>query len=126
MAAKLKFEHHKEPLLPRHLFARRVLQFTAISFGLMLISLAVGICGYHYFESMPWIDALLNASMIMGGMGPVESLHTARGKLFASFYAIYCGGILLIAIGIFLAPVFHRVLHRFHLDLESSDDDESS
>jgi len=123
MNVRLKFEHHREPLLPRKRFAWRVIRFTTISLGLMLTSLAVGIYGYHHFESLSWIDAPLNAAMIMGGMGPVDQLRTTAGKLFASFYALYCGAVLLIAIGIFVAPIFHRVLHRFHLDLESGDQD---
>jgi len=68
---------------------------------------------------MHWLDALLNASMILGGMGPVDALHTAGGKLFASIYAIYCGAVLLIAIGIIMAPAAHRLLHIFHLDSDS-------
>ena len=123
MAKRFLFEHHKEPLLPPELFARRVVRFAAISVGLLLFSLILGICGYRYFENLSWIDAILNASMIMGGMGPVNQLQTTGGKLFASFYAIYCGAILLISIGIFMAPIVHRVLHRFHLDLASKDDD---
>ena len=123
MANHYKFERLKEPLLPQQLFARRVVRFTAISVGLLLFSLILGICGYRYLENLSWIDALLNASMIMGGMGPVNALQTTGGKLFASFYAIYCGAILLISIGIFMAPIVHRVLHRFHLDLDSKDDD---
>jgi predicted membrane-bound spermidine synthase len=118
MATRLWFEHHGEPLLPMKLFAKRVFRFSAISTGIMLFSLGFGIFGYRYFENQAWIDALLNASMIMGGMGPVSQLHTISGKLFASFYALYCGAILLISIGIFLAPIVHRILHRFHLDIE--------
>jgi hypothetical protein len=124
MDVKLYFEHHKEPLLPKRLFARRVLRFTAASLGLLALSLLIGIWSYHYLENLSWIDAFLNASMIMGGMGPVAELHTTAGKLFASFYALYCGAILLIAIGIFLAPIFHRLMHRFHLDLESMKNDD--
>lgn len=119
MDVDLEFEHLKQPLLPREKFARRVFAFTVVGSGLILISLVGGICGYHYFENLHWIDALLNASMIMGGMGPVSELHTNAGKIFASFYALYCGAVLLIAIGIIMAPVLHRFLHRFHLDMES-------
>lgn len=71
--------------------------------------------GYHFLESLSWIDALLNASMILGGMGPVTPLQTNAGKIFASFYAIYSGVILLASVGVLAAPIFHRFLHRFHL-----------
>jgi hypothetical protein len=83
-------------------------------------SLAVGVVGYHVFEGLSWIDALLNASMILGGMGPVNAIHTTAGKLFASFYAIYSGLIFLVVAGVLLAPVIHRFLHRFHLETENS------
>jgi hypothetical protein len=123
MDTRFMFEHKRQPLLSAKLFAKRVFRFTAISLGLMAFSLLMGICGYRYFENLSWIDALLNASMIMGGMGPVAVLRSTGGKLFASFYAIYCGAILLISIGVFLAPIVHRLMHRFHLDLESGDND---
>ena len=71
--------------------------------------------GYHFLESLSWIDALLNASMILGGMGPVTPLQTNAGKIFASFYSIYSGVILLASVGVLAAPIFHRFLHRFHL-----------
>ena len=82
---------------------------------LLLVSLAIGMLGYHFFENLSWIDSLLNASMILGGMGPVSPLQTNAGKIFASFYAIYSGVILLASVGILIAPIFHRFLHRFHL-----------
>ena len=85
----------------------------------MLLS-AAGVVGYHYFEDLPWIDSLLNASMILGGMGPVNALQTNAGKIFASFYALYSGIILLASVGILITPVFHRFLHRFHLELEDT------
>jgi len=72
--------------------------------------------GYHYFEGMEWIDAFANASMILSGMGPLNPLQTSAGKLFAGFYALYSGLALIVAVGILLAPVVHRVLHRFHLE----------
>ena len=71
--------------------------------------------GYHYFENLSWIDSLLNASMILGGMGPVDPMNTNAGKIFASFYAIYSGVILLASVGILIGPIFHRFLHHFHL-----------
>lgn len=79
-------------------------------------SLALGVAGYHYTENMVWIDALLNAAMILGGMGPVDILHTDGGKIFASFYALYSCFVVLGLTGIFLVPLMHRVLKRFHSD----------
>jgi len=72
--------------------------------------------GYHVFEGLPWIDSFLNAAMIMGGMGPVNQLHSDAGKIFAGIYALYCGMVLLIAVAIFAAPIFHRFLHHFHME----------
>lgn len=82
----------------------------------MIIALGIGIFGYHWFEGMPWIDATLNASMILGGMGPVSPLNTAGGKLFASAYALFSGVIFIGIMGLILAPFIHRVLHRFHIE----------
>ena len=105
--------HHG--LAPRSVFLRRFARHAAAAFGLIGGSLAVGILGYHGLENLPWIDALLNASMIMGGMGPVDPLHTTAGKLFASAYALYSGLILLVAAGLLFAPILHRLLHKFHI-----------
>jgi len=82
----------------------------------VIIALGIGIFGYHWFEGMPWIDATLNASMILGGMGPVSPLNTAGGKLFASAYALFSGVIFIGIMGLILAPFIHRVLHRFHIE----------
>jgi len=112
------FEHHTQPLATRAEFVRRILRYSLVTAGIILTSLAIGILGYHYLESLSWIDSLLNASMILGGMGPVNPLRTNAGKLFASFYALYSGIILLASVGILVTPVFHRFLHRFHLELE--------
>ena len=117
------FEHRREPLLPRALFIRRVVKFATISLGLAAISLVLGILGYRIFEGMAWIDAFVNAAMILGGMGPVSELHTNIGKLFAGIYALYCGLIVIISISILIAPIFHRFLHIFHLELEYKSND---
>jgi hypothetical protein len=82
----------------------------------MMISLAIGILGYHYTEKLEWIDSLLNASMILGGMGPVNEMHSITGKLFASFYALYSCFVALGIITIMMAPAMHNALRRFHLD----------
>ena len=84
--------------------------------ALLLLTLTVGMAGYHWLEDQPWVDAYLNASMILGGMGPVAELHTAGGKIFAGTYALFAGLVFVLAIGVVLAPVLHRAMHRFHLD----------
>jgi len=115
------YEHHSEPLASPEVFAQRLRRNGLIGLALLGFSLGIGMLGYHYLESLSWIDALLNASMILGGMGPVAPLQTNVGKIFASFYAIYSGVILLASVGILIAPIFHRFLHRFHLADENED-----
>lgn len=110
------FEHRSQPLLPRHLFIRRLLRHGLLAVIVIFVSLLIGIAGYHFAEGLPWLDSLLNASMILGGMGPVNELHTNAGKLFASFYALFSGIIFLASVAILLAPVAHRFLHRLHLE----------
>lgn len=110
------FEHRSQPLLPRHKFVQRMVNYAAAGFAMVLLSLLIGIIGYHGFENLSWLDSLLNASMILGGMGPVHELRTTGGKLFASFYALYSGLVLLAFAGIIFTPLFHRLLHKFHLE----------
>jgi hypothetical protein len=117
------YEHRRERLLPRTAFLRRLSGHALVALGLVVGSLAIGILGYHFLENIPWLDALLNASMILGGMGPVTEIHTVAGKIFASIYALYSGLIVLVIAGVLFAPIFHRFLHRFHLEL---DDDAAS
>lgn len=85
----------------------------AVAIGL---SLVIGILGYHLTEGMGWLDAFLNAAMLLGGMGPVGAVHTTAGKLFAGLYALYSGLILIGVAGLLLAPFMHRLLHKFHLE----------
>ena len=110
------FEHRSKPVISQADFTKRVLGWFFITLCLLSVSLLTGVAGYHYFESMPWLDAFLNAAMILGGMGEISPLQTVNGKIFAAVYAIYCGLFLLVCGGLLLAPVFHRVLHRFHAD----------
>ncbi len=117
------FEHRRAPLLARHLFVWRVLKFGAISLGLAAGSLLIGILGYRVFEGQSWIDSFVNASMLLGGMGPVGELHSYGGKLFAGIYALYCGLIVIITMGILIAPIFHRFLHHFHMESGSEEGD---
>jgi hypothetical protein len=89
-----------------------------VAAAILAASLAGGMAGYHYFAGLPWIDAFLNASMLLAGMGPVAELQSESAKLFAGVYAIYCGVVFIATVGLVLAPVVSRTLHRFHLDEE--------
>lgn len=113
---RFHFESKKEALLPRHLFIRRLIDHLSLGLFIIFISLTIGILGYHFFEGLSWIDSLLNASMILGGMGPVNNLQTEAGKLFASFYALFSGIVFLATVGLILAPIVHRFLHKLHLE----------
>jgi hypothetical protein len=108
-------EHRRAPLASHRVFAARLARSAAIAAGLLLVSLGIGTAGYHGFEGLPWLDATLNAAMILGGMGPVNDLHTTAGKVFATLYALYSGVAFLTIAGLLFAPVVHRFLHRFHL-----------
>jgi len=88
----------------------------AISSGVVGATVFVGMAGYHFTEHMSWLDAFANASMIASGMGPLAPLATVGGKLFAGFYALFCGIVLIAAAGLILTPVFHRALHTLHID----------
>jgi hypothetical protein len=108
-------------LLPRREFLKRLARNFAIATLLVGVSLVGGMVGYHHFEGMPWIDAFANAAMILSGMGPLSPLQTDGGKLFAGFYALYSGLVLVAATGIILAPVVHRLLHHFHAEVHQGD-----
>jgi hypothetical protein len=113
------FEHRKEPLLPRGAFYRRLTRSIAVSLAIVAASLVLGMTGYHCFEKLPWLDAYLNAAMILSGMGPVAPIQTSCGKLFAGCYALFSGLAFITSIGVVFAPVFHRFLHKFHLESDS-------
>jgi hypothetical protein len=100
---------------PRH-FAGRMLAHAAVAAALIVISLFIGMAGYVHFEHLAWIDAFLNAAMLLGGMGPVDAPRTGGGKLFAGFYALFAGLVFLAAAGVAVVPIIHRILHRFHWD----------
>ena len=117
------FEHRTKPLLPRKVFVLRMLRTLALALGIIGVSLGLGIFGYHFCAGLSWLDALLNAAMILTGMGPVNELHTVGGKLFASFYALFSGVVFITAVALLLAPVFHRFLHKFHLESGSPEGD---
>jgi hypothetical protein len=94
----------------------RMLRHGLAASGTLAASLGLGIVGYHATEGLPWLDSLLNASMILSGMGPVDELQSTAGKLFASFYALFSGVVFLATAGILVAPVAHRLIHRLHLE----------
>lgn len=118
------FEHRHERLLPRRAFLLRLGRFAGAALLLVAVSWGIGILGYRALEGMAWIDATLNAAMILGGMGPVDPLHTDAGKLFASFYALFSGIIFLVAVGVLIAPILHRLLHQFHLEADKVEAEE--
>lgn len=109
------FEHHSQPLLPARGFLFRVLVYIGYALGLVLFFLSLGTLGYHFVVGLPWLDAVLNASMILSGMGPVDPITTEGGKVFASIYALLSGVVFAVTTGIIISPILHRVLHRLHL-----------
>ncbi len=114
----LDFEHRSDPLLPRRAFLGRLARSAALGFAIVAFSLLIGMIGYHLLVKLGWMDAFLNASMLLGGMGPIDPPKTAAGKLFSGLYALYCGFAVLGIAGVVFAPIFHRFLHRFHLEGE--------
>jgi hypothetical protein len=117
-----RLEARFRPLAPRDVYLRRVVLSLALGVVLIAISLAVGMAGYHGFEQISWLDAFLNASMILSGMGPLLSPRSTGGKLFAGFYALYSGLAVILIAGVMFAPVVHRFLHRFHVEAREAED----
>jgi hypothetical protein len=111
------FEHHQEPLLRKPAYHRRLLRHLGMAGLVVIASLSVGILGYHCCEGLGWLDSFVNASMILSGMGPVNELHHTAGKVFAGCYALFSGVAFILIAGILFAPVVHRFLHKFHLDM---------
>ncbi len=107
--------------IPRRVFLRKMLRNGLIGLIIVLFSLTIGMIGYHHFEHLSWIDAYVNAAMILSGMGPVNPLQTAEGKIFAGTYALFSGIVFLIVIAIMFAPVIHRFLHKFHIEISKDD-----
>ena len=114
-------KHHK--LASKQTYYKRLVKSFIIAVCFLAISLVIGIIGYHYLGELGWLDSMHNASMILGGMGPVDPIKTNSGKIFASIYAIYSGVSFLTAFSILIAPAFHRLLHKFHIS-DSQDDKE--
>jgi len=116
------FEHSGQPVISRRHFIRRMFIVIALWCAMTLIGLVIGIAGYAKFEGMSLVDGYVNAAMILSGMGPIGELKTTAGKLFAGTYAIFSGLVIVIATGFLLAPIFHRVLHRFHVEINREKD----
>ena len=116
------FKDHKmnapthPPLLPRRQFLKKVTYNALLGFLMMFMSLLIGMIGYHHFEKLDWVDAYVNAAMILSGMGPVNDLKTEGGKIFAGSYALFSGIIFLFIMAIILAPAFHRFFHKLHIE----------
>ena len=103
-------------LAPRRLFFTRVRRAARYAFGLVAVTLAIGIVGYHALEDLAWLDAFHQAAMLLSGMGPVVDVKTPAGKIFDGIYALFCGVILLASTALLFAPIIHRLLHRFHIE----------
>ena len=113
------FESKNDPIAPKQVFVTRIVISILISLLVIAVSLGIGTWGYHAFGELTWIDSLLNAAMILTGMGPVDPMKSVEGKLFATFYCLFSGIVFLTLMAIILAPIYHRFLHTFHLDDEN-------
>lgn len=109
------YEHRTQKILSRRDFTRRVIRQLGLVVVVLTVALSIGVLGYHYLEGIGWLDSLLNASMILGGMGPVDPLHHPAAKLFASFYALFSGVVFIGIATMLIAPFAHRFLHHFHM-----------
>jgi hypothetical protein len=115
------YESRSQPLISRRAFFRRLGLHIVLALAITTASLAIGMLGYMALAGLSFVDAFLNAAMILGGMGPVDVLHSSSAKVFAGFYALFSGFILLGVAGVILSPIFHRLLHAFHIDTDVSD-----
>ena len=111
-----RFERRHQRLAPLDVFLKRIAASWLISVGLVLIALMIGIVGYHSIAGFGWVDSLLEASMLLGGMGPVNSLPNDAAKLFASLYALFSGLVFIVIMGVVLSPLAHRLMHKFHIE----------
>jgi hypothetical protein len=110
------FEHRSQPLLPLALWRQRLARSMLLAGAIIAVTLAIGVAGYHYLGRLAWIDALLDAAMILSGMGPMNPLTTVPGKLFATVYALFSGLIFIGSAGVLAAPWLHRLLHSLHAE----------
>ena len=117
----MRFERRSEQLAPISVFVKRVVGSLAMALALIVVVLMIGLAGYHYLAGFNWIDSLLEASMLLGGMGPVNELPNDSAKIFASAYALFSGLVFIAVMGLVLSPIVHRVLHKFHVDEKDVD-----
>jgi len=110
------YENKRQQLAPAKVYYARAIRHTLFGIAIIGVCLYIGIAGYHYIDGIPWIDALHNASMILGGMGPVVEIKSDAGKIFSSFYALFCGVMFITTVGIMLAPTIHRFFHKLHME----------
>ena len=113
------YEHRHQRLLTRAEFALRVVSHFAIGIAAIGAALAIGMAGYHWIAGFGWVDSFLNASMILGGMGPIGDLPNDAAKIFAGFYALFAGLFFIAMLGLLLAPFLHRLAHHLHIDDET-------
>jgi len=119
MPSLIIFEHRSKPVLPRAAFLRRMAMSLVVGGGLVIVSLLGGMVGYHLLVNLSWLDSFVNAAMILSGMGPIAAPQTDAGKVFAGCYALYSGLVVVLATGVIFAPLFHRIIHRFHAEDDS-------
>lgn len=110
------FEKKHQEIAPRRVFIKRIFIHIGLALILVLLALFMGVAGYHWIAGLSWVDSLYEASMILGGMGPFNPLKSSGAKIFASAYALFSGLVFIALIGIVMAPVAHRMLHKFHAD----------
>jgi hypothetical protein len=115
-----RLERHHDPLAPFHRYLGRQTLYLGFAAGVLGVSLYGGMAGFHYLEGLSWLDSLLNATMLLGGEGPLAQPQTVGGKYFASFYAVYSGVVFLVAFGILITPLAHRLFHRFHMPIDEA------
>jgi hypothetical protein len=120
------YERRHEALLPRRQFIIRQIRHATATLILISISLLIGILGYHFLAHLGWVDSFLNASMILGGMGPIEPLNNNPAKIFAGCYALFSGLVFLVSAGVLFAPILHRFFHYFHLPTEPESESQSA
>jgi hypothetical protein len=112
----MRYERRGEPILPRRAFLLRIVRSALVAGAIIGVGLTIGILGYHYFVGLPWLDAFLNAAMILSGMGPIDAPTRPAGKWFAGCYALFSGVAFITIAGILFTPIAHRLLHWFHLE----------
>ena len=118
----MNYERRSQQLASPAVYRKRLVQSGTVGFIMVAVSLAVGMAGYAYFEDLGWLDAFVNAAMILSGMGPLHDPESTGGKLFAGIYALFSGFAVLVIAAVTFAPAVHRMLHRFHMQTEEDEE----